>query len=252
MLAVLDALSAGGATMTPAERRQVVDLFESVFDHTRYTGRSGTFFAYEGLGSIYWHMVSKLLLAVQEVYFAARERKAPSAVLNALRERYYDIRSGLGFNKTPLNYGAFPTDPYSHTPWGKGAQQPGMTGQVKEEVLTRYGELGLRVREGVLYFEPALLREDEWLSRPATLEYVDVAGMPRALDLPAGTLGFTYAQVPVTYIRSARRQVVTRFKDGTATTRDGSSCGPGTSRHLVARDGEVTGIEVFTDTSSHD
>ena len=35
-------------------------------DHTRFTGRSGTFYGYEGLGCIYWHMVSKLLLATQE------------------------------------------------------------------------------------------------------------------------------------------------------------------------------------------
>ena len=32
-------------------------------------------------------------------------------------------------------------DPYSHTPGGAGAKQPGMTGQVKEEVITRLGEL---------------------------------------------------------------------------------------------------------------
>ncbi len=43
---------------TPA----ILDLFEATFVHHAFTGRSGTFFAYEGLGSIYWHMVSKLLL----------------------------------------------------------------------------------------------------------------------------------------------------------------------------------------------
>ena len=46
-------------------------------------------------------------------------------------------------------YGAFPTDPYSHTPAGKGAQQPGMTGQVKEDVISRFGELGVEVKNGV-------------------------------------------------------------------------------------------------------
>lgn len=247
--AVLEQMSAGGVTMTPAERRQVVDLFESLFDHARYTGRSGTFFAYEGLGSIYWHMVSKLLLAVQEVYFAALDRQAPSAVVQALRERYYDIRAGLGFNKTPAHYGAFPTDPYSHTPWGKGAQQPGMTGQVKEEVLTRFGELGLRVRAGVLHFEPTLLQPEEWLAQPDALTYVDATGTHRTLELPAGSLGFTYAQVPVTYIRSDRRQVVVRFADGASRTLDGASCGPEASRHILARDGAVTALQVYTDTT---
>src|SRR6185312_13052268 len=47
-------------------RQAVLDVFEQVFRHAEFTGRSGSFFAYEGLGSIYWHMVAKLLLAVQE------------------------------------------------------------------------------------------------------------------------------------------------------------------------------------------
>ena len=48
-------------------------MFENVFHHNEFTGRSGTFFAYEGLGSIYWHMVSKLLLAVQETILRTRD-----------------------------------------------------------------------------------------------------------------------------------------------------------------------------------
>ena len=96
-------------------------------------------------GSIYWHMVSKLLLAAQECYRQAVETGAQPAVTAALAAAYYDIRQGLGFNKSPADYGAFPTDPYSHTPMGGGARQPGMTGQVKEEILTRFGELGVSV-----------------------------------------------------------------------------------------------------------
>ena len=92
-------------------------------------------FGYEGLGCIYWHMVAKLLLAVQENLFAAEAAGDPPAA--RLAALYYDVRAGLGFNKTPAVYGAFPTDPYSHTPGHSGAQQPGMTGQVKEEILTR-------------------------------------------------------------------------------------------------------------------
>lgn len=78
--------------------------------------------------------------SAQEVY------GAPEA------EAYYNMRDG-----------AFPTDPYSHTPWGKGAKQPGMTGQVKKELLTRLGELGLFVRHGRIHFAPTLLCDDEFL-----------------------------------------------------------------------------------------
>ena len=90
-----------------AEAKKILDLFEETFHHDEFTGRSGTFFAYEGLGSVNWHMVSKLLLAVRETILRFKDH--PS--VNALIERYVEIRAGLGFNKTPDRFGAFPTAP---------------------------------------------------------------------------------------------------------------------------------------------
>jgi hypothetical protein len=49
-----------------SDRTAVLDLFETVFRHRSYTGRSGVMYGYEGIGCIYWHMVAKLLLATQE------------------------------------------------------------------------------------------------------------------------------------------------------------------------------------------
>ena len=141
-----------------------------------FTGRSGTFFAFEGLGSIYWHMVSKLLLAAQECYQQAVDAGMETAISDALAAAYYDIRAGIGFNKTPDVYGAFPTDPYSHTPMGGGASQPGMTGQVKEEIFTRWGELGVMLRHGMLCFSPTLLRTDEFLLVESEFNYVSTSG----------------------------------------------------------------------------
>ncbi|MCA9985483.1 MAG: hypothetical protein KDE59_14355, partial [Anaerolineales bacterium] len=180
-----------------AERQAIEELFEAVFNHQAFTGRSGTFFAYEGLGSIYWHMVAKLLLAVQEIcQQAVREEAAPELVA-ALAASYYDIRAGIGYQKGPAEYGAFPTDPYSHTPAGGGARQPGMTGQVKEEILTRWGELGVSVQAGIIQFEPMLLETDEYLPVADSFAYLDVQGQSRRIDLPAYSLAFTYCQVPV-------------------------------------------------------
>ena len=142
------------------EKEALAGLYEKTFDHKKFTGRSGTFYAFEGIGSIYWHMVSKLLLAVQENFFAAVQAKDSSA--KELGERYYKIRDGLSFNKTPELYGAFPMDPYSHTPHNQGAKQPGMTGQVKEEVITRWGELGTEIEKGKLKINPALLLKKEF------------------------------------------------------------------------------------------
>jgi hypothetical protein len=128
-----------------------------VFDHQSFTGRSGTFFKYEGLGSIYWHMVSKLLLAVQEICIKAKG----SELLEPLLERYYDIRKGIGAYKSVQEQGAFPTDPYSHTPAMMGAQQPGLTGQVKEDFIARLLELGIRVQNGCLGFDPLFSTEND-------------------------------------------------------------------------------------------
>jgi hypothetical protein len=94
------------------------------------------------------------------------------------------VRDGLGYRKSAADWGAFPADPYSHTPGEGGAQQPGMTGQVKEEILTRWGELGLRMRRGRVHFDPVLLD---------------------AAELPEGgpTLTFTWAGVPYSYRRGS-------------------------------------------------
>jgi hypothetical protein len=182
-----------------AARGDVLKLYEKVFNHRAFTGRSGAMFGFEGLGSIYWHMVSKLLLAIQENFFAARDGGANEETCARLGSLYYAVRDGIGFNKTPSEYGAFPMDPYSHTPKHAGAQQPGMTGQVKEEVLTRFGELGIRVRHGAVHFEPGLLRAIEFPSKPRSFRYLDVKGDWQDIDVPAAALAFTWCQVPVVY-----------------------------------------------------
>ncbi|MEM9053661.1 MAG: hypothetical protein AAGC47_16520, partial [Bacteroidota bacterium] len=171
----LDALSSSDyASLAQVEEKLILEIFEEVFNHKAFTGRSGTFFAYEGLGSIYWHMVSKLLLAVQECSLKAIQENQSEEVIGRLLEHYYEINEGIGVHKSPQLYGAFPTDPYSHTPAGRGAQQPGMTGQVKEDILCRFGELGVFVKDGQLYFDPCLLRKEELLSEAKIFQYIDV------------------------------------------------------------------------------
>ena len=160
--AVADTLTqlanAGYRQEVDLEREAIESLFSDLFDCANFTGRSGGMYAYEGLGSIYWHMVSKLLLAVMETVKRAEQSGAPADVMGGLKRVYYDVREGIGFNKTPDVYGAFPTDPYSHTPGFSGARQPGMTGQVKEEVLTRLLELGVTVDHAQVTFNPTMLR----------------------------------------------------------------------------------------------
>src|SRR5690606_11220637 len=126
------------------------------------------------------------------------------------------IRQGLGFNKTPAEYGAFPTDPYSHTPKGQGAKQPGMTGLVKEEILTRQAELGYFVENGQLVFDLFMLDPAEMLTAPSTFTYLNVAGQPQEIALEVGSLAYTICQTPI-ILRSGERQGITvHFADGTS------------------------------------
>jgi hypothetical protein len=182
-----------------AARETLQALYEQVFHHKAFTGRSGTMFGFEGLGSIYWHMVSKLMLAVQESFFAALDKGTDDVASRRLGQLYYCVRAGIGFNKTPAEYGAFPTDPYSHTPRHAGAKQPGMTGQVKEEVLCRFGELGVRVSDGTVRFQPDLLRPREFMGESRDTGYVDVDGNWQTITVPPDGLAFTWCQVPIIY-----------------------------------------------------
>jgi hypothetical protein len=222
---------------------EVKALYERVFNHRAFTGRSGSMFGYEGLGCIYWHMVAKLLLAVQENLQAAPDPAGPKDA--QLARIYYDVRSGLGFNKGPAEHGAFPTDPYSHTPGHSGAQQPGMTGQVKEELITRLGELGVRIADGTIRFVPEFLRAAEFTTAPAVFRYVGVAGREAELELPAGALAFTFCGVPIIYrqtegVERVRLWVVGKGEQECADMQ----LDPAVSAPIFARSGEVARIEV--------
>lgn len=230
------------AEAVAAEADAILALFEQVFNHDHFMGRSGSFFGYEGLGSIYWHMVSKLLLAVQEnVYRAAAEG---SEYLDDLTAIYDDIRSGLGFNKTPAVYGAFPLDPYSHTPRDAGAKQPGMTGMVKEEILTRLGELGMVVDQGAITFDPIMLRQAEQLTHDATLRFWDVEGNEQQLEVPAGAFAFTLCRVPVIVQLADTSQFELELADGAHQIVSGTRLSRELSQSVFDHDGRVRQITV--------
>jgi hypothetical protein len=218
-------------------RKAVLELWETTFRHSEFTGRSGTMFMFEGLGSVYWHMVAKLLLAVQECYRQTSDPQLASA--------YEEIRNGLGFRKIPEEYGAFPTDPYSHTPRHRGAQQPGMTGQVKEEILTRWGELGIIIENGCLRFAPQLLTRSEFHTQPHCFAYVDVTGKEQVWDMPAGTLAFTVCQVPVCYqLADAPAIQCDRF-DGTRVELDSPALSRSDSGFIFRREPVLSRLMVF-------
>lgn len=239
----LDKLDARYASLVEKDRALVQSIYEEVFNHKTFTGRSGTFYGYEGLGSIYWHMVSKLLLAIEECTIDALG-SSDESTLSALKAHCHEVFEGIGVHKSPDVYGAFSVDPYSHTPYYKGAQQPGMTGQVKEDVISRIIELGIDVNEGKLSFSPAILDQSEFIVEATEFEYVDIHGAFKTISLPANSLAFTYCQVPVVYTLGATNTIQASMNNGNQESIDGSVCSEALSRMLFKRTGEVEKIEV--------
>ena len=247
LIARLDDLAPVYGDEAQHARQSLLGLYEQVFNHKAFTGRSGTMFGYEGLGCVYWHMVSKLLLVVQENFFVALTEGADEDTCHRLGRLYYRVREGLGFNKSPGEFGAFPTDPYSNTPKHAGAQQPGMTGLVKEEVLTRFGELGVRVSEGAVNFELALLRAREFVASPQTFRFLDVDGQWQELTVPESGLAFTWCQVPFVYRLDdsvAEPAVTLSLDDGSHRTLTGPMLPTELSAELFLRSGRVRQVEL--------
>lgn len=235
------------------DRSLIDEMYEETFKHRLFTGRSGTFFGYEGLGSIYWHMVSKLSLSVIEQCVSSQHADASkscdlgseTSLQTKLHAHYQAIRDGLGLTKKPGHYGAFPFDPYSHTPENAGAQQPGMTGQVKEDILSRWYELGVRINDGRLRFNPALFEKEELLDQESTLEFFDVVGTRRSQSLPPNSFAFTLCQVPVIYHASETERLVIHQSDQNPVTHPESQLTLIETQQLFARTGQISLIEVF-------
>jgi predicted site-specific integrase-resolvase len=226
------------------DEKLVLDIFEDLFDHKSFTGRSGTFFGYEGLGSIYWHMVSKLVLAVQENCLLAINSGESDVVIGRLLDHYYEINAGIGVHKSPELYGAFPTDPYSHTPATKGAQQPGMTGQVKEDVLSRFGELGVFVVDGKLNFNTRLLQKKEFLKTAQVFTYIAIDKVEKSIVLEKGSLCFTYCQIPIIYKLSNKQHLEVVFNNSTSEIFESLNLNENISKQVFKRTGELNQIIV--------
>ena len=234
-------------TYSEEDIQTVLNIYEEIFDHQSFTGRSGTFFKYEGLGSIYWHMVSKLLLAVNEIYYTAITTQADQKIIDELKTIYYEIKEGIGVHKNPAQYGAFPTDPYSHTPEHCGAQQPGMTGQVKEDYIARFGELGMNVKNGCISFRPNLLKQSEFLTKRDEFNFYNVHGQKTTIPLEKNSLAYTYIQIPIIYTLSDKNQITITLNNDGRKTINGSELKSDISRSIFNRSGEITKIEVSID-----
>ena len=241
---VIDQLASDPAIQSSItnDEKAILELYEVTFNHKAFTGRSGSMFAYEGLGSIYWHMVSKLMLSVQEI--ALEEEQDED--FKALVASYYDVQDGLGFRKKASEYGAFTADAYSHTPSFAGAQQPGLTGMVKEGVICRFGELGVQFNNETIEFKPRLLRTEELLKQTEEAVCIYPDKSQRTISVPENGLLFTITQIPVIYKRtdSETAEIVVEYLDGSSETISGDVLPKSIAQSLLNRTSNVSVISV--------
>lgn len=221
-------------SLTSGDIMEVLDIYERIFDHQSFTGRSGTFFKYEGLGSIYWHMVSKLLLSTGEIIQKGISEGAAPEIISELVKHFYEIKEGIGVHKSPEVYGAFTTDPYSHTPSMLGAQQPGMTGQVKEDILSRWIELGINIQNGQIIIQPVLLRKEDFI----------LPGKNGIKKIPKPYLKFSYCGVPFEYIMDDHEGICVHYNWGDVMRCGGFTIDKETSRDIATRSERILKVQV--------
>ena len=158
-------------------------------------------------------------------------------MVGRLFDHYFEINAGIGAHKSPELYGAFPTDPYSYTPGGKGAQQPGMTGMAEDLLAALVnpafgfkGQFQLTAPSCTLknFTEPAVFETLMWQDK-------------RKPEL-AATLVYTVCQA--VHQRGEQEGIEMTWNDGRTTHIDGLALDHETSRKIFRRLHEVVRLTV--------
>jgi hypothetical protein len=149
--------------------------------------------------------------------------------------------------KQPDLYGAFPTDPYSHTPSFAGVQQPGMTGQVKEDIITRFREVGIKINSGKIIINTSLLKKEEFLQNEGVFNYYDLTGKEQIINCKKKSFAITYCQVPFIYKLSDSEKLIVFKEDGEEINFNDLEFEEEISQSIFNRDGKIKLVEVFID-----
>ena len=168
-----------------------------------------------------------------------------SPLTEKLQKHYRTIRDGIGLAKSPAQYGAFPADPYSHTPQHSGVQQPGMTGQVKEDILSRFAEIGVRIQNGQLGFDPCMLEVCELLDDDSKIQFVNRQDEFVEIVLPAGSFAFTLCQTPVVYHQATEAKLVVSAMGEEPVGRCDLLLTQNETKNIFSRTGAISRVDVF-------
>jgi len=111
-------------------------------------------------------------------------------------------------------------------------------------VLTRLGEVGLRVEAGQIVFDPLLLRMQEMLDETTSLHYVDISGQLQTVSVDAGQLAYTFCQVPVTLQPGDGPRITVQFCDGREEVLLSDRLPQALSESIFMKRGEIAALRV--------
>ena len=118
-----------------------------------------------------------------------------------------------------------------------------MTGQVKEDVITRFNELGVDINNGEISFSPALLKREELISEPRTWHY-STGGAMQSEQLEADCLAFSLCGVPVIYQLSEKCSIEIQNGQADLTSIPGNRLNSGWSQSIFQRKKQIQKITV--------
>ena len=120
-----------------------------------------------------------------------------------------------------------------------------MTGQVKEDILSRFAELGVRIQNGQLGFDPCMLEVCELLRGDAKFQFVDRHDEFVEIVLPAGSFAFTICQTPIVYHQATEAKIIVSGIGEEPEGRCDLLLTANETRNVFSRTGAINRIDVF-------
>jgi len=119
-----------------------------------------------------------------------------------------------------------------------------MTGQVKEDIVSRFYELGFTVSNGKISFDPTILRKTEFIEEEKSFKYVNLEYEINYLDLKEYSLAFTVCQVPIIYSLSDKENIRVSYMDNSDKTIEGHELDIESSESIFNRTNLIKAIYV--------
>jgi len=100
------------------------------------------------------------------------------------------------------------------------------------------------VNDGKIFFNPRLLRVEEFLKASKVFSYYDINNEVEKIQLEEGSLAFTYCQIPIIYKLSEKEGLNIHFSEGSILELNERNLDAPTSKMVFERTGEIKQIVV--------